>query len=398
VNTTTRTCATPEQVLEHLKRRIPDLKAARQPEPLPGGYLNCVWRVPGRPEPIIVKVAPPHIAAMPNIPLDPGRIVIEARALAAFGPRGALADVASPVVRPPRLLDFDERAHVLVMEDVGTCPDLGAWLRQRGQDEESADGCSLSAEIGRHVGRFIGTLHVRSHDDARLAELFDSRTIQRTRLEVQYQAVRDLCVRAGLPDAAALGSKAVALGNLLQEPGLCVIMGDLWPPSILVTDEADGRHPADSRHPGIRIIDWELAHFGRPSQDVGHLVAHLWMHIHRAPTERADSKHPADNKHPSAARARAALQGFLTAYRSALGDKFTDLFGATGREESAVHLGAEILVRTVGAFQDRYLYEGLPPYDPIIQEAVQAAAEHMRHAERVDTFAALIDRAPAAGN
>jgi 5-methylthioribose kinase len=219
--------------------------------------------------------------------------------------------------------------------------------------------------VGQLLGQFIGALHLRSYRDGRLAEVFDNRTIQRTRLEVQYRAIKDLCERAGLPDADEIGRQAVALGELLLQPGLCVIMGDLWPPSILVTAD------------GLRMIDWELAHFGRPCQDVGHLAAHLWMYIHSVPTEGA------------AAQARATLQGFLSAYRSALGHKFDELFGSEGIRESALHLGAEVLVRAVGAFQDGYLYDGLGLDDPQVREAVKVAAKHIRSPESMDTFAAL---------
>jgi 5-methylthioribose kinase len=350
---------TPEVVLEHLRRRLPRFEPIGIPELLPGGLLNHVWRVQGRPEPVIVKVAPPYIAAKPEIPLDPNRIIIEARGLAAFGPRGALAAIGGPAARPPRLLDFDERHHILVMEDVGQFPDLGTWLQQGPHQERSGK------DVGQLLGQFIGALHLRSYKDQQLAEVFDNRTIQRTRLEVQYRAIRDLCEGADLPDADELGRQAIALGELLQQPGLCVIMGDLWPPSILVTAD------------GLRLIDWELAHFGRPCQDVGHLAAHLWMYIHRAPTDGA------------AAQAHAALQGFLGAYRSALGLEFDALFGSQGIRESAVHLGAEVLVRAVGAFQDGYLYAGLGLDDPQVREAVEVAAEHIRSSESVDTFAPL---------
>ena len=344
-------------VLRHVKARLPDYQPGDDAEPLSGGYLNCVWRVRGRPHPVIVKVAPPAIAAMPDVPLDPGRIVIEARSLRELAPGGRLATIASAAVRPPRLLDFDAQRHVLIMEDVGDYPDLGRWLQHEAQGEAAA------GQVGRLVGQFIGTLHRCSYRDAHLAELFDNSPIQYTRLEVQYRAIRGLCERAGLADAEHLGETAVALGELLQKPGLCVIMGDLWPRSILVTPE------------GIRIIDWELAHFGRPCQDVGHLVAHLWMHRQRAATSEA------------AARVQAGLEAFLAAYRAALGTRFDAVFGEAGIRESAVHWGAEVLVRTAGAFKDGYLYEGLSLDTPEVRDAIALAAEHIRSPMAVATFA-----------
>jgi hypothetical protein len=47
-------------------------------------------------------------------------------------------------------------------------------------------------------------------------------------------------------------------------------------------------------------------------------------------------------------------------------------------------------MRTTGAFQEGYLYEGLAVDAPVLQEAVHVAAQHIRSPERVDTFAALL--------
>ena len=349
-----------EDVLEHLRHRIPWFEITGRPEPLKGGYLNYVWRVRGRPAPLIVKVMPPYVAALPQVPLDTHRAVIEASSLAALAPEGMLATVSTHGVRPPRLIDFDQSRHILIMEDVSNCPDLGTWLRQGGQSVKAG------AEVGCLLGEFIGGLHVRSFKSDILATTFDNRGIQETRLAKHYGAIRDLCRRADLSDADELGRTAVSLGELLLGPGLCVIMGDLWPPSILLAPE------------GIRIIDWELAHFGYPSQDVGHLLAHLWMHVHRAPSSEV------------AATVRSLLKAFLEAYRQTLGTSFGDLFGPDGIRQSAIHFGAEVLVRVTGAYQRGYLYDGLPLNNSSVREAVQVAAAHIRDPERSETFAALL--------
>ena len=350
---------TPEMVLDHLRQRLPRFVPTGEPELLAGGYLNVVWRVRGLPESLIVKHAPPYIAAKPDVPLDPHRMVIEARSMSAFGPEGALHDIGSAHIRPPRLLDFDEPKHTMVMEDIGECPDLGTWLHQWPRPE-----CS-DGDVGPLVGEFIGALHARTFADPQLAKDLNNSSIQQTRLRVQYCVIGDLCRKAGLPDGDELGRRALAFGELLQAPGSCVIMGDLWPPSIRVTSD------------GLRVIDWELAHFGRPSQDVAHLTAHLWMYAHRAPTDVAADK------------ARSVLNGFLTAYRRTLAERFEVLFGPDGIRESAVHIGSEILVRTIGAFQDGYLYEGLGLDDPHVQQAVHVAAKHLRSPKSVSTLSPL---------
>ncbi len=346
----------PSAILKHLEQRLPDFKAYGTPELLKGGLVNYVWRVDGNPKPVIVKSAPPYVAARPDIALDTWRIIIEGRSLEAFAPGGLLAGVGGLVVRPPRLIDLDQEHYILVMEDVGDDPDFGAWLFQ-GQHQEAS-----ASEIGRTVGAFIGTLHARSCNDQKMAQAFDNTPIQQVRLENQYRRIEEYCFRGGLADAEVLGREAVAFGRLLLQPGLCVIMGDLWPRSLLITAK------------GVRIIDWEFAHFGRPAQDVGHLTAHLWMHIHCAPGEDA------------AAQSQTALQGFLEDYRLALGSTFETLFGETGERECAIHFGSEVLARTVGAFQNDYLYDGISPDETKVHEAVEIAAAHLRPSENVDTF------------
>ena len=79
------------------------------------------------------------------------------------------------------------------------------------------------------------------------------------------------------------------------------------------------------------LIDWEFCHQGRACQDLGHLLAHLWMLEHT---------------HGVGAEGR---QSFLAGY---------------GIEELSqdihTHMGAEILVRAEGPFKRGYLYQDSP--------------------------------------
>ncbi|MGH7858642.1 MAG: phosphotransferase family protein, partial [Candidatus Binatia bacterium] len=289
---------TPDDVLRHLARRLPDFRPRSSPHRLSGGNLNHVWRVPGEPHSVIVKTAPPYVASRPEIALDPRRILFEARALEILGPEGVLAAVSSPACRPPRLLAVNRSRHTVVIEDVGDVPDLAACLLS----EAAGD------DLGARLGGFIGSLHARSFGELSLAQELDNADVQRTRHEVQYCAVDELCRRADIRDAARLGKTAEGLGERLRRRGVCLTMGDLWPPSVLV---AAG---------GVRVIDWELAHFGSPAQDLGHIAAHLWMQAHRAKNaERAAS-------------GRSCLRAFFEAYVAALGELRRELV----REDVAI--------------------------------------------------------------
>jgi len=341
---------TDKDVVPYLQERLPDFTPVGVPRRLPEGNLNIVWRVPGEDRSLIVKHAPPYIAANPDTPLDPSRLTMEARCLSALGPDGTLAHVRQASVRAPQPLDVNDTLHVLVMEDLGDRPTLDRWLRTADPDTVR----ERAPVLGQRLGTFVGTLHATTTDDAVCADTFDNRPMQKTRHAVQYQSVTDMLRAAGVPDAEALGRRAEALGEALLAPGRCLTMGDLWPPSVLVAED------------GLRLIDWELAHYGRPLQDVAHLLAHLWMQQHCALSSAV-----AD----AVGDLRAA---FLDAYRAALGNGADALWTEHERRDAAVHLGAEILVRAVGPFRSGYLYEGFPPDHPAVQEAVTTAAQSLR--------------------
>jgi len=335
---------TDAEVTAYVDAQVAGITATGQPQRLPGGNLNDVWRVPATPQPVIVKHAPPYLAANPDVPLAPERLQFEARALRMLGPGGAWHRLTEEASRPPRLLHAQTDPYVLTMEDVGDVRDLAGHLRAAGTTIRDA------TVIGDRLGRFIGRLHCETTGDTQLATHLHNLPMQETRHAVQYAPAGEFLAKADMPDAEALGARAEALGERLQEPGRCWVMGDLWPRSILITEE------------GLRLIDWELTHFGQPAQDVGHLAAHLWMQAHRADAD-------------GAARFDACRRAFLQRYRTAVpGAMLTD---ATLRD-CGLHFGCEILARTTGAFQAGYLYEGLTPDHPVLQEAVHQAAAALR--------------------
>jgi len=341
---------THDDVLPYVRTRLPDIHPVGDPVRLPDGNLNHVWRVKGETRSVIVKHAPPHIANDPETPLDADRILIEARCLTAFAPGGILSDLANSAIRPPRPLDVNPQGHVLIMEDVGDHPTLDRWARTH----DSSD--SEVSSVGRILGTFLGSLHAETVDRPPLSTSFDNRPMQETRLAVQYEAASAMLRRGGVDDADTLGERARTLGRRLLAPGRCLIMGDLWPRSVLIPG-------AD-----LRIIDWELAHYGRPLQDVAHFLSHLWMQAHRAEPGRAND-------------IGQLRQAFLEGYTGALGETRTDLWTADEKRDAAIHFGAEILVRAVGPFQGGYVYDGFSLDAQPVQEAVTVAARHLRTPE-----------------
>jgi hypothetical protein len=309
-----------------------------------GGLVNVVHRVRAAPAAsVIVKHAPPHLASAPEVPLSPKRLAFEHSALRALAPGGSLAGALGSRVRAPLALGADLASAVLVMEDLGERPDLAAALSAQP---------ALSGEL-HGLGAALAGLHLCSAGRAELLAAFDNADVQATRLRVQYEPVGEWLAAAGVPAAAELGARAAALGRALLEPGRCVVMGDLWPASVLAGDGELG------------LIDWEFVHYGRPLQDVAHLAAHLWMHEHRAPDRELAR---------GFARART---GFLTGYASRL-RAAQGLFDAAELADAAVHAGCEILARTLGPFRAGFLYGDLAPGAPALAEAVATAVAQIR--------------------
>lgn len=279
-----------EAMEEIYLRAFPGSRFVTQPEPLTGGYINEVWRLFGPNGTCILKHAPYHVSAVPDLALDPGRIGIEAHLLAMFAEDGELADIAQPEIRPPRPYYFDSSSFTLVMEDVAPHIPFDSMARRSAVD----------VSVGRRLGKFVGLLHRRSHGCADFMRTIDNRSVQAVRRKVQYDATAALLASAGIDDPELPAHRAEELGCRYLEPGKCLIMGDLWPRSILV----------DAGPNTVRLIDWEFAHFGRPAQDVAHLAAHIWMMAHRA----ADKN--------GRASLVAAWDAFVCSYRESLGREY----------------------------------------------------------------------------
>ncbi len=262
-------------------------------EPLKGGLLNEVYRMRSPSGSIVVKRASAVVRAAPDVTLSQDRLRFEALALQLFD-GGKLARLATEAIRPPRLLRAKLESHMLMLEDLGDAAPVN--------DRESA----------QYLGAFIGALHRFTDGDLELAETFVNTDVQRVRKAIQYDELGTLLAGRAHAKAAAFDAKARALGEALMQPGTCLTHGDLWPASVLTTAS------------GVRVIDWEFTHYGRPAQDIGHWLAHAWL-----------------------AKADALRDGFLETY-GAIDD--------TTRAQSCVHAGCEILMRSIGRFSDQSPY------------------------------------------
>lgn len=309
---------TPEAAQVHVAERL-GLQSTHA-EVLTGGLLNHVFRVYlARGDSVIVKHAPPYVASHPELPLDPSRAHFEAQALEWVGQR------KDQRIGVPRLLDFHGSTSIL--QDLGTCRDLSELVR---------------AGEGRELLQTLADWLTGLHADP-LAPDLHNLPVQETRLAVQYQSIAPLLTELGVPDAADLGARAEELGERLLERGASFVMGDLWPPSVLV-----------DRHQRPWIIDWELCTLGHPAQDLGHLAAHLWM--------------------------QALVEGHSDSlahdFLCAAGDR--NRSGEWASRDISTHAACEVLLRSHGAFAGTGSFRGLDRQSPASQQALAFALGLLR--------------------
>jgi len=311
---------------------------------LTGGNLNHVWRATDQDgNNVIVKYAPPFIAKQPEIPLDDSRIQFESRILKAFLDDEQMSGLTNAAMRVPIFLGFDKTENILMMEYVGDLKNINEYINQN----RDAIG-----KMGKELGIFIAGLHLATFNEDSYRKKFTNLPVQKTRFEVQYKQCGKFAEKAGISSKLArkVHEHCHELGQKLMGEGICIIMGDLWPESILV----------DSNTGSLVLIDWEMCHFGNPIQDVAHLDAHLWMMQHRCSDENSQKE-------------IAKFQNdFTEQYRNELNKNpaFAQQFC---ERDYAIHYGAEILARTTGSFQSGYLYDGLSHDAKPIQEAVNHA-------------------------
>lgn len=278
-------------------------------EPLSGGLVNQVFKVVCPDRVLVLKHAAPHLATNPEIELPISRMDVEVEALK------LLRELELPHgVQWPEVLVYDRVRSTFLM----------SFVQGRGLAEILAeeDSVRVLKGHGRALGRWLGALHAKTSTSSRrneFARRLDNTAIQEVRAEVQYRGLA-----ATLDDPRFDEPAEWVASRLSRCAGECMILGDLWPASLLLNGDSWG------------VIDLEFAHWGFPEQDLAHLLAHLRMwtlcSVNSTPIE---------------------------AFAAELTDAYFEV--SSWQEENFkaanIHLGFEILARTVGPFKSGYLFE-----------------------------------------
>jgi 5-methylthioribose kinase len=233
------------------------------------GNMNCVLRVRTAQRSFIVKQSRPWVEKYPNIAAPWDRAVVEARFYREVEREPRVAG------RMPKLLGFDARQRVLLLEDLGAARDFAF-----------EDGTDAGTDVDALV-EFLIALH-RSFRDPDLAATFrnaDMRALNHEHIFVfPLRPDNGLDLDAITPGLAAAAwqlsedreycAEVARLGEryLDDARGTCLLHGDYFPGSWL---RARGT---------VYVIDPEFCFWGMPEWDLGVMAAH--MHLAGLPAGR----------------------------------------------------------------------------------------------------------------
>ncbi|HZT78662.1 MAG TPA: aminoglycoside phosphotransferase family protein [Gemmataceae bacterium] len=273
-------------------------------EPLGGGVSNAVLRVVTPERRFVLKQSRPQLRTRDAWFSDLGRVWREQEVMQALGP-------LLPPLTVPEVLFTDRENYVFVMSHAPD--DARVW-------KEALLAGETDAALARRVGAVLGTMHAATHRDRRLVEPFrDHEVFIQLRVDPFYYRVQER-----RPEAAAAIAPVVERMLTVKE-GLC--HGDYTPKNIL----AHGQ--------GFTLVDYETAHWGDPTMDLGLCLAHLTLKAFRRPGEREAFF--------------ALVRSLWAGYRTAGAGLPLDEWEARGVE----HLGVCLLARIDGTSPVDYLPE-----------------------------------------
>ena len=248
---------TPENAVSYLRSTGRLGAETAQAQPLGWGVSNAVIKVTTPKQQIILKQSRPQLRTAEDWFSDLDRVFREAATMELLRP-------LLPVGAVPEVLFVDRPNFLLAMTPAP--PNSVVWKEQllAGQTDR---------QVARQAGILLGRIHERTHaivstgSAGRLygVDLNDRRVFDQLRIEPFYQRV---CQRR--PEVAD------AIMPLIQQlyirrDALC--HGDFTPKNFLVHSNGTGL---------FTLVDYETAHFGDPTMDIGLFLAHLVLKaIHR---------------------------------------------------------------------------------------------------------------------
>ena len=268
---------------------------------LTGGVSNRAFWVNCGGGPLVIKQARGQLAVEMVWLADVRRIEREAEAMGWLHER-----LGAP--RIPRMIFLDREAKAMGMEAI--LPPAENYKSQllAGQ---------VDPELAEQFGRLLADLHNATSDDATRRRFQDITFFDQLRLSPYYDTAA-----AHHPEAAEQIGK---LRKQCMRDGHCLVHGDYSPKNVLV------------RNQGLVLLDYEVAHWGNPSFDIGFALTHYLCKAVHLPDHGAEFVD--------------AARRFWDCYRGGVA------LPEASRGQAGLHLAAIMLARVDGKSPLEYLVD-----------------------------------------
>ncbi|KAF7359172.1 Kinase-like domain-containing protein [Mycena sanguinolenta] len=220
---------------------------------------------------VVLKYAPPYIAADPAQPMSIHRQFIEANALRYLAETPGIRDLLTkfPRLKIPSLIHHDSAANVLWITDLGVSQTIARFLTIPPSLSTSAP------EIATMLGAFISQFWQKMARPApKTIALFARQNEQDDPVHFLSSTALKVMSSHGVPDAEILGERIRTTMQTKHDREICLGMVDFWPGSILIFPDGS-----------CGLVDWEYFGPSTPGAEIGMLVAHLHLLIAKSRNE-----------------------------------------------------------------------------------------------------------------
>jgi 5-methylthioribose kinase len=267
-------------------------------ELLGGGVSNIVLRVEADGRAMVLKQSRPQLRTRDAWFSDLDRVYREQEVMQVLHP-------LLPATVVPEVLFMDRENYVFVMNHAPAGARVWKEILLAGE---------IDLALGQRVGAILGLIHEHTFTDHRAIEPFCDHTVYvQLRVDPFYRRVQER-----RPEVAKAIDPIIAR-MLTVKDALC--HGDYTPKNILV-------HSEKGDCPLFTLVDYETAHFGDPTMDLGLCLAHLILKAVRRPALLVEFF--------------ALTRAFWRGYRQALDLAPKEKWEARGIEHFAVCLLARI--------------------------------------------------------
>jgi 5-methylthioribose kinase len=241
----------PDNALEYLRSRGRIGPGPAHVEPLGWGVSNAVFRVTSREQTFVLKQSRPQLRTRDAWFSDLERVYREQEVMQLLGPL-----LPAPTV--PEVLWTDRDDYVFAMSHAPA--GARVW-------KETLLAGEIDLAVGERAGLILGRMHeATARASGRMGPFQDHTVFVQLRVDPFYRRIIER-----RPEVAAAVEPVVERMLSVRE-ALC--HGDYSPKNILTHAQ------------GFTLVDYETAHFGDPTMDLGFFLSHLFLKAVRRPSQR----------------------------------------------------------------------------------------------------------------